>query len=218
MSLNGSVNVPRAVRNCNPGNIRKGAPWQGLSDVQDDPDFCTFSSPKWGFRAMGILLVTYQDRYRLGTVRQLIGRWAPPSENQTGAYVGDVARLTNFEPDEQLDMHNYEDLKPVVKAIATHESGKWLFTDIELEAGLRAAGIEPKEPSFVATRGVPPKIAALGTVGAGTTLEILHDARDQLSEYSYALAWAPKVLFGLTAVIIIWELWKHYGWKKAGLR
>lgn len=208
----------RALRNNNPGNIRSGSPWQGLNSVQNDPDFVMFKAPRWGFRAMAITLVTYQDRYNLRTVRQIIGRWAPPTENKTEAYISHVCRETGFDASQRLDMHSYADNAAMSKAIAIHESGSWLFDDHELEAGLRSAGIEPPEKSFVTSRGVPPKIAALATLGGGGLLETIRDVRDQFSEYAYVFSWGAKIMAGMTFVIIAYELWKHYGWKKAGLR
>jgi len=213
-----TVGSSRALRNNNPGNIRLGSPWQGLAGVQNDPDFCMFKAPRWGFRAMAVTLVAYQDKHGLRTVRQIVGRWAPPGENDTGAYVQHVCGLTGFAPDAPLDMHSWHDCSAMVKAIATHESGGWLFDDRELEAGLRSAGIEPPEAPFIASRGVPPKIAAVGTLATGGAMETLRDARDQFSEYAYVFAWGAKVMMGLTLAIIGYELWKHYGWKKVGLR
>ncbi len=208
----------RARRLNNPGNIRKGDPWQGLADVQNDESFCTFIAPRYGFRALAVTLTSYFDRYHLDCIREIITRWAPPVENNTAAYIQHVANLTGFSPDEALDLHDYRDMFGLCKAIATHESGAWCWDDNDLEAGIRGAGIEPPPTAFVSARGIPPKLAALGTVGGGTVLQMLHDARDQLAEYSYVMAWVPKILFALTAAIIVWEIYKHRQWTGQGLR
>jgi hypothetical protein len=91
--------TPRAVRNQNPGNINAGESWEGLMPrAQMTPDqaaetrFAVFESPKWGFRALGIILLNYVRLHGLTTVRQIIGRWAPSIENDTGSYVTAVAR------------------------------------------------------------------------------------------------------------------------------
>lgn len=212
------MTTTRATRNANPGNIRKGSPWQGLSDIQNDPDFCVFLAPRWGFRAMAVTLVSYQDKYNLRTVRQIIGRWAPPVENNTNAYISSVSIRTGFDPDEPLDMHSYTHCARLVKAIATQESGEWVFDDRELEAGLRSAGIEPEAQPFIASRGVPPKLIAASTVASGGLMETLKDTRDQLSEYAYVFSWGAKIMAALTFVIIVYELWKHNDWRKVGLR
>ena len=121
----------RAVRNNNPGNIEKGAPWQGLmppeemtDEQKDEKRFCVFKSPKWGFRALARTLITYQDKHGIRTIVGVIARWAPPTENVTTAYVKHVSDMTGFKADEVLDLHSYEHLAPLVKAIAIHESGQ----------------------------------------------------------------------------------------------
>ena len=38
----------RGIRNNNPGNIRKGEKWKGLSPIQNDSSFCVFKSPEYG--------------------------------------------------------------------------------------------------------------------------------------------------------------------------
>ena len=55
----------RGERNNNPGNIRHGSKWQGLSAQQTDPSFCQFVSPEYGIRAIYKLLQTYQKKYEL---------------------------------------------------------------------------------------------------------------------------------------------------------
>lgn len=52
--------IARGERNNNPGNIRHGSKWQGLSAEQTDKDFCQFISPEYGIRAIYKLLQTYQ--------------------------------------------------------------------------------------------------------------------------------------------------------------
>jgi hypothetical protein len=78
----------RGIRNHNPGNLRRSSdPWQGLAPEQTDREFFQFTSPKWGIRALARTLIVYQDRGGLKTIDQMISRWAPPNENNTGAYV-----------------------------------------------------------------------------------------------------------------------------------
>ena len=43
--------LPRGIRNHNPGNIKLGTAWDGLSDEQNDDVFCQFKEPVWGLRA-----------------------------------------------------------------------------------------------------------------------------------------------------------------------
>src|SRR3990172_2078626 len=101
--------VPRGVRNNNPGNLRRtDDTWQGLSPRQPDNDFFTFKSAAYGIRALARTLIAYQDEHRLRTIRQIISRWAPASENDTGAYIDAVAKSTGLDADRPLDMHRFD--------------------------------------------------------------------------------------------------------------
>ena len=85
----------RGLRNNNPLNIRRTqSKWLGEVDSlkgQRDTAFCQFSSLVYGYRAAGKLLQTYQTKYKLYVLDKIIGRWAPPSENDTRAYATIVA-------------------------------------------------------------------------------------------------------------------------------
>ena len=96
--------LPRGIRNNNPLNIRRSKDqWKGLAEQQNDRSFCQFKSLEWGWRAAFYLLTrTYYHKYRLYTIRGIISRWAPSCENDTSAYVQNVARLTGIDPDKPL--------------------------------------------------------------------------------------------------------------------
>ena len=98
------MSLPRGIRNNNPLNIRRSKDqWQGLSKTQGDRSFCQFETLEYGWRAAFCLLTrTYYHKYRLYTVRAIVSRWAPPSENNTEAYIANVSRLTGIDPDEPL--------------------------------------------------------------------------------------------------------------------
>ena len=112
----------RGIRNNNPGNIRHGgSQWQGMSAQQTDPEYVQFDDPAYGIRALALLLKNYQARYGLNTVRGIIDRWAPPSENLTGAYIAHVAKRLGVTPDQPINVQ--ERLVPLVESIILHENG-----------------------------------------------------------------------------------------------
>ncbi|WP_272523933.1 structural protein [Providencia sp. PROV230] len=84
--------IARGERNNNPGNIRHGSKWQGLSATQTDKDFCQFISAEYGIRAIFVLMRTYEKKYGLCSVRQIINRYAPPTENNTEGYIQRAAK------------------------------------------------------------------------------------------------------------------------------
>ena len=81
------------IKDCNPLNIRYRSEgyWLGQAPSRGHPQFCRFYDMKWGFRAAFRLLLTYYERYHLDTVGKIVTRWAPPSENDTKAYIAFVA-------------------------------------------------------------------------------------------------------------------------------
>ena len=114
-------NKTRGFRNKNPGNIRRGIDWQGMSATQTDSAFVQFDDPIYGIRALNKILKTYYIKYGLNTVRGIINRWAPPSENNTNSYVNDVAQQLGVGPDEVIDVPaRAADLS---RAIIRHENG-----------------------------------------------------------------------------------------------
>lgn len=129
---------PRGIRNNNPGNIRHGsAQWQGMADIQADSDFVTFNSPVYGIRALAKVLTNYEVLYGLNTVRGLISRWAPATENNTESYVQSVALRVGVLPDQPISVVAY--LEPLAKAIIKHENGQQPYSDETIQQGLALA-------------------------------------------------------------------------------
>lgn len=130
----------RGIRNNNPGNIEKnGIAWQGLApaDQQTDPRFYVFSSPVYGIRALAKVLKTYRDQHGLTTIAGIISRWAPPVENNTGAYISAVAAAVGKSPAAPLDFAT--DLQPLVTAIIRHENGLQPYSAATIAEGVSLA-------------------------------------------------------------------------------
>ena len=122
------------IRNNNPGNIR--APnstlvWQGQIGV-DDHGFCIFDTYRHGLRALGKLLLTYYDKHGLKTVRGIISRWAPPTENNTVSYIAGVCFDMRVDPDVELNLRDKDVLDDIVRAIVIHENGYFPYTARDL--------------------------------------------------------------------------------------
>ena len=131
--------LPRGVRNMNPGNLRRsGTPWQGKSAQQTDSAFVQFDSPVYGIRALARVLKTYRASYGRDTVREIIQRWAPPNENNTGAYVAAVAAEMGIQPDEEFPPTE-GNMLALVRAIIQHENGMQPYSDETILRGIRLA-------------------------------------------------------------------------------
>lgn len=116
----------RAVRNHNPLNIRKTSDkWQGLADVQSDKDFFKFRNDIYGFRAAFVILRNYEKFLKRLTIRNIITRWAPPSENATALYISFVSSFLGVPADAIITLDNKSFLCDFVRAMARFESGQW---------------------------------------------------------------------------------------------
>lgn len=119
----------RGIRNNNPGNIEiSTSAWKGKRAKADNTDgrFEQFDNTDgvganvWGLRALYKILATYRTSYNLTTVRGIITRWAPPTENDTEAYIAAVAKAVGKSATAVLDMSDYPKL---MAAIVQHENG-----------------------------------------------------------------------------------------------
>lgn len=201
MTTTKTKGIPRGIRNHNPGNIdfNPNTKWQGLvMDLErTDERFCQFRDATWGIRAMARVLITYQDKYGLNTVRGIINRWAPPVENNTSGYVAAVCNATGFHADEALDLQRYEALCPLVEAIIRHENGvgplanpnTWYTREV-IDAGLERAGVVKPVRAVAAMPMTKETVAAstTGTLGvaqvADVAPQVMHAVSSQQEELS----------------------------------
>jgi hypothetical protein len=141
----------RGIRNNNPGNIRWGDEWQGLvsAEKRTDKDFCQFTTPEHGIRAIVVILLNYGKKpgqngignTGIDTVREVISRWAPPNENNTEAYINAVAKKVGVAPNTPIMLRNYLTMKAMVESIITHENGKQPYSNEQIDRGIKLAGL-----------------------------------------------------------------------------
>lgn len=126
----------RGLKNNNAGNIRHSTnKWVGQSAVQNDPAFVQFDAPEYGIRALYRNLLAYRNR-GLHTVNSIINTWAPPSENNTSAYVKAVASSMNLDVGDIVPLSQYPEL---IKAIIKHENGINPYPDLLIMKGMSLA-------------------------------------------------------------------------------
>lgn len=133
--------IPRGIRNHNPGNIdRTTERWQGMAaDQSSDPRFVVFTGPVWGLRALAKVLLSYQRKYNLRTPAAIIGRWAPPVENDTGAYARQVAKALGVQPGDQIDLQDARTLERILPAIVAHENGQQPYPETVIRQAVALA-------------------------------------------------------------------------------
>lgn len=123
--------IPRGIRNNNPLNIRKGNNWQGEVLNQTDKAFEQFVSMEYGLRAGFKLLKNYitgrNGHYQpCDTIEKIIGRWAPPNENNTRYYVATVCKHTGLHEREVIAFTERKKMIALVRAMAFVECGVWV--------------------------------------------------------------------------------------------
>ncbi|ELY3838636.1 hypothetical protein ACTV1P_003976 [Cronobacter malonaticus] len=213
------MKTPRGIRNNNPGNLDRGSPWQGLVNNPSEPRFCTFKDPVWGIRALAVTLITYHDKRRakdgssIDTISEVIERWAPPNENDTAAYIREVAKVVGVTPDMVIDLHDYDTLRPLVEAIIRHENGRgplktlnsWYASEV-IEEGLRRAGVVK---AVKAVKALPvTKETAGATVTAGIGLAQLAEVIPQISaamdkaQGNITSGDTVRIIFGVATILV----------------
>lgn len=125
--------MSRGLRNFNPGNIRNSpTKYEGEIENATDCALKRFASMPFGYRAVFMLLYTYQKRYGLNTIREMITRYAPPSENHTDEYVKAVAIWAGLDPDREIRATCRDVMLPIVAAMSRVENGvKAVMADVE---------------------------------------------------------------------------------------
>ncbi len=133
----GVLKMPRGIRNNNPMNLRKSTiSWQGKVEGTDT-SFETFVTPEYGIRAGAKVLMTYQSKYALKSVREIINRFAPPIENNTDSYIKHVASVLNVDEDEPINIK--EHLIALITTIIKHENGIQPYDSQTIKNGVSMA-------------------------------------------------------------------------------
>lgn len=243
--MKNAPNVPIGVRLNNPGNLEWGDPWQGLVPRAESlyfqvgnaqqKRFAQFTSPVYGIRAIARTLITYQDKYNIRTIRAVITRWAPPVENNSTAYINQVASHVAkslgrpFSDGEEIDVHDYATLRPIVEAIIRHENGPgplknkngW-YADEVIDEGLRLAGVVKQCAKVRKVPVTKETVAATGTASLGiaqiadvapAVLAAMNQSDEHLSSGSVVRIVIGLLTIGLAGFIAWSQMKKH----KAGV-
>lgn len=140
-NVTADCSIPRGIRNNNPGNIKTtGNAWTGEVPLEQNTDFdCAtrkvtrtfkqFKNYVYGVRAMlWLIRENYMKQKGLRTVRTIVNRYAPPSENITSAYVTSVAKALGVTPDTLLNPDDKLTMRRLLQAMAKHENGRDAIT------------------------------------------------------------------------------------------
>lgn len=137
-------NMTRGLRNNNPGNIEDDGvtPWEGLATPRNDGEapvpMLRFINAAYGIRALKHVLTSYVTLDGVpATLRGILSRFAPPSENDTEAYISDGEQALGIDDTTLFDLPSA--LPALVALITRHENGLNPYSDAEIAAGLALA-------------------------------------------------------------------------------
>ncbi|MET3132235.1 hypothetical protein AAKU55_002505, partial [Oxalobacteraceae bacterium GrIS 1.11] len=151
-------NAARGIRNNNPGNLRA---W---GDMPTKDGFAAFPTPEAGLRAMIKNLQAQQSVHGLNTIKDIISRWAPPSENNTGAYIAAMEKETGFGANQPLDLRDKKTVAPLVSGIIKHEGNSAGFSKSMVEDSVTRVVVEFKN--------APPGINAVAKTKGGDMVPV----------------------------------------------
>lgn len=115
--------LPLGVRNFNLGNIRPGAGFIGETGV--NKGYATFENPMFGGRALARLLNTYNTKYGINTIEDLVNRYAPEGDNPRESienYKKFLSKSTGLGIDEEFDLDS--DRGKLMQGIFQFETGQ----------------------------------------------------------------------------------------------
>ena len=137
------MTIPRGIRNNNPLNLEYGSFTIGLGATASDGRFAIFPAMSDGICAIAKNLMAYQDLHGIDTIRGVVNRWAPSSENNTAAYISLVCTVTTLQPDDHLNLHDKDTLFWLITAMGEEECGATAFsagvTDADIDNGINKA-------------------------------------------------------------------------------
>lgn len=114
----------RGLRNNNPLNIRLSTDkFVGEVQPSTDKEFKQFVTAAYGYRAAFKILRNYINNYKLDTIRKMITRWAPPSENHTKAYIRSVSDYSGIDPDTPVRADDRIAMIAIVAGMSRVENG-----------------------------------------------------------------------------------------------
>ncbi len=156
--------IARGIRDNNPLNLKYagGQPWA----IGNDGGFGIYENQMSGVAAAQRQLLIYQQRDHLNTVRGIVGKWAPPGENDTSAYAAAVAQQMGVSLDAPLNLRDQAVASSLIAAMAQQETGQRLGMDTVRQGVALALGAPLALPG-----GATPSAAPNGTANLNIRVE-----------------------------------------------
>jgi hypothetical protein len=147
-------NYPKGLRDNNPINLRPyGFTYQHQVSSDSDNE-AIFDSTIYGLRAAALDLYTAYYIDGRHSISDIISVFAPPSENDTNAYINYVANQMNISPDADINLNGTVLLK-LIRAMMQIEIGEQyaaMIPDEDIKTGIILAN--KQELIFAGSSGV----------------------------------------------------------------
>lgn len=128
--LTSNKHALKNMRNNNPGNIRYGDWAKNHGAIGKDKDgFAVFPDKDMGSRAMDTLLKRYIEKDGRKTVRSIVSKYAPPSENDTESYIARVSKKLGVKDNDSLDSKNPKLMAELAKQMTRIEGDPKAYVD-----------------------------------------------------------------------------------------
>lgn len=140
----------RAWRNNNPGNLRYGKFAENNGAIgKDSGGFAIFPSREAGEAAQINLI---KKNYSKLTLRQMIYKYAPPSENDTENYLAQVVMRTGIGPNDVIGSLDSSRFKALIKQVQKHEG--WIEGTVKVDKSSSSqSAFIPYKDAGTATQG-----------------------------------------------------------------
>jgi hypothetical protein len=131
-------------KNNNVGNMRPGGSSTG---------FQQFGSIEESIGAIDKQLKIYGDRDKVNTLRGVISKWSPPSENETDSLVANAAKITGIKPDDKIDLSNPAVRTMITAAIIRQEGNPAFLEGIGKGGGAKKPTASEQQPAGIMAGG-----------------------------------------------------------------
>ena len=136
--------TPRGIRNNNPGNLNFVHQPGAVLEPGPNARFARFPTAEAGLEALRDQLCRYITRDGIDTVAGIISKWAPPTENDTAAYIRGVAHSLGVEPDTRLGQPTPRLISGLMNAIIRFENGQNPYGSLVLQVADEMPGQTPR--------------------------------------------------------------------------
>lgn len=220
----------------NPGLLPYNDMWQGLDDTENKSKrYSYFVDAVSGIRALAITLINFYDKAQQDqsdTVKEIMLDFCKYRNLGPKTTLKDVQLVCNclkVNGDEPINLHNYDEIKPLIEAIVImnngvgkNKSGNTWFDDELLDEGLRRAGVvkSKSENSIVPLTKESIGASSVACIGVAQIADVLPDLVAALDKAKVDLSsgdWVQIMFGAVTLAVSFYIIWAQIKKRKNGV-